>query len=205
LAHRTLARVAPLAVALLSFASFASIACNLQITGDGLAAGTSIIDSGIAIVDSAPSVNPPRLDPASPAGPTVDGWFPQQDAALPPAPDASIDASAADPCDRDHDGHRAVGGICGGDDCCDFDPIVFPGQTNFFAAANACGNFDFDCDGKQASQLDRAGCHIANFQCVGDGFGDDTKCGDEADFFTCDFAGLLCLPKKAPRKQQLCH
>ena len=159
------------------------------------------------MADSAPTVDPPRVDPASPAGPTVDASLPEDagpapiDAAPPP-----VDAAApADQCDRDHDGHRAVGGVCGGDDCCDSDANAFPGQTAFFASENACGNFDYDCDGKQAIQTPRAACHVTNFACVGDGFGSDTDCGDDEDFFTCDFAGLLCVPKKAPKKQQLCH
>ncbi len=34
-----------------------------------------------------------------------------------------------------------------GGDCCDLDGHAYPGQTDFFATANACGNFDFNCDG----------------------------------------------------------
>ena len=32
-------------------------------------------------------------------------------------------------------------------DCCDSDPNAFPGQTKYFTAQNACGSWDFSCDG----------------------------------------------------------
>ena len=31
-------------------------------------------------------------------------------------------------------------------DCCDTDPLAYPGQASFFATANACGSFDYNCD-----------------------------------------------------------
>jgi len=36
-------------------------------------------------------------------------------------------------------------------DCCDSDSDVHPGQTNYFKTANACGNFDYNCDGSATS------------------------------------------------------
>lgn len=34
------------------------------------------------------------------------------------------------------------------DDCCDGEPLAFPGQTQYFAEPRAgCGGYDYDCDG----------------------------------------------------------
>jgi hypothetical protein len=40
-----------------------------------------------------------------------------------------------------------VGYVAQGGDCCDSDANAYPGQTQFFTAANGCGSFDFNCDG----------------------------------------------------------
>jgi hypothetical protein len=32
-------------------------------------------------------------------------------------------------------------------DCCDSDKTAFPGQTAYFTTADACGGFDYNCDG----------------------------------------------------------
>lgn len=37
-------------------------------------------------------------------------------------------------------------------DCCELDPDARPGQTTFFTEANACGRFDYDCDGEARVQ-----------------------------------------------------
>jgi hypothetical protein len=44
-------------------------------------------------------------------------------------------------------GYVAVAG-----DYCDSDLNVHPGQTSFFQVANACGNFDYDCNGQEEPQ-----------------------------------------------------
>jgi hypothetical protein len=185
-----------------------AVACNLQITGDGSLLGVPgaassddapRIDAGV-VLDSALPPPPPRVDPASPSGP-IDA---SAEAAPPIDANDANDANAVDPCDRDGDGHRATG-ACGGDDCCDQDPVVFPGQQNFFASVSACGTFDYDCDGKPSPRFERAACHVTSFQCIGDGFGGDVQCGEDADFFTCDFAGLLCVGKKGKKVVQLCR
>ena len=33
-----------------------------------------------------------------------------------------------------------------GDDCCDSDANVYPGQTKYFSSINNCGNWDYDCN-----------------------------------------------------------
>ncbi len=50
-------------------------------------------------------------------------------------------------CDADDDAYLAMTDGCGGTDCDDTDPTVFPGQTVFFPTATAAGSFDYDCDG----------------------------------------------------------
>lgn len=37
-------------------------------------------------------------------------------------------------------------------DCCDNDDRAFPGQTMYFTSANACGNYDYNCDLFPSSQ-----------------------------------------------------
>ena len=47
----------------------------------------------------------------------------------------------------DGDGDGYAPGACGtGLDCCDSDNMVYPGQTAYFASANNCGNYDYNCD-----------------------------------------------------------
>jgi type II secretory pathway pseudopilin PulG len=64
-------------------------------------------------------------------------------------------------CDNDADGHYAkvTSGSCSGfysstvgDDCCDSDINAFPGQASFFATADACSNFDYNCDSVETQE-----------------------------------------------------
>lgn len=106
------------------------------------------------------------------AAPPDDADTPDPDAGDPDSgdPDASApDASdtcviGADPCDEDCDGVLATS--CGGDDCCDTDPDVFPGQTAFFETANACGDFDYDCNGSEDKRSGAgSACERKAFSC----------------------------------------
>jgi hypothetical protein len=36
--------------------------------------------------------------------------------------------------------------VLSSDDCCDLDALANPDQTAFQGVANACGDFDYDCD-----------------------------------------------------------
>ena len=40
-----------------------------------------------------------------------------------------------------------VGYVAQGGDCCDGDANAYPGQTKYFSSADACGSWDYNCDG----------------------------------------------------------
>ncbi len=40
-----------------------------------------------------------------------------------------------------------VGYVTQGGDCCDSDANAYPGQTKYFTSADACGGWDYNCDG----------------------------------------------------------
>jgi hypothetical protein len=107
-------------------------------------------------------------------------------------PDASYE-EAGDPCDLDEDGYRATG-TCGGNDCCDFDSRAHPGDTSYYGTKDACGSFDYDCNGQDEEEFPQAAsCQLAFFACNGSGF-DKTPpaCGIAATFDTCPFDVLFC-------------
>jgi hypothetical protein len=71
--------------------------------------------------------------------------------------------------DADGDGHgarnSAMSGFCAtdaataptgastvADDCCDSDVRTYPNESSYYATANACGTFDYNCDGSNTQQ-----------------------------------------------------
>ncbi len=71
------------------------------------------------------------------------------------APCTSNEKCASGYCyrDADGDGYAAASGdmVCKasaslGTDCCDSGANAHPGQTSYFTTANACGNYDYNCD-----------------------------------------------------------
>jgi hypothetical protein len=118
------------------------------------------------------------------------------------SPDAAPPASS---CDRDEDGHLAAGAPCFGDDCCDTDPNVYPGQTAYFASPSQCGGFDYDCDGAATPQYGLANCAWAGLGCAGDGFVDSTACGATAPFSVCASTGLLTCAASVGSLTQACR
>jgi hypothetical protein len=146
-------------------------------------------------------------DGAPPA--TYDAYVsptPGTDAASPPPPpsDASTasDAPPTQGCDQDGDGHAARGG-CEGDDCCDTDARAHPGDLVYFDAEDACGSFDYDCNGTDDPQYPVANCQLDFFggACGGDGFAATTACGATADYTTCSYAVFGCNTSSATRTQ----
>jgi hypothetical protein len=53
-----------------------------------------------------------------------------------------------------------AGYVADSTDCCDSDPNAHPGQTALFSAPDACGSFDYNCDGILESQAPFGGCQI---------------------------------------------
>jgi hypothetical protein len=192
-------------------ATFACIACSLETTGAGdLAplvgsahgAGHAAAPSdGSSSAASGDDASASRTDDAATGDDTPHDSGPIATDAIVVAPDATYDAGASDLCDVDHDGHRARGDTCGGDDCCDYDGRSYPGQPSYFEAVDACGSFDYDCDGKSSPRYDLSACKLVLFTCSGDGFAAATACGISSDYISCEYDVLVCAAKKALRVQ----
>ena len=107
------------------------------------------------------------------------------------APDAAI-ADGGPACDLDEDGFLAMG-ACGGTDCCDYDGRAHPGDTDFFATQDACGSFDYDCDGQDSTQFPIADCSLHGFSCGANGFDKvSPPCGTSATYDTCKYEVFSC-------------
>jgi hypothetical protein len=110
--------------------------------------------------------------------------------------------------DADSDGYgsntAAPIGFCGGAvtrpgystnalDTCDKDKNVYPGNTTFYASANQCGTYDYDCDGVETKETLTFSCPGLN-RCR-NGYAADVACGASALFGTCPLiAPANCSP-----------
>lgn len=102
------------------------------------------------------------------------------------SPDASSEGGMSVDCDQDGDGHEAIAAPCGGDDCCDTDAHVHPGETAYYTTPGNCGGFDYDCDGKDTPEYGGASCSWNTFSCSGDGFQPPVPaCGVYGTFTSC--------------------
>lgn len=116
--------------------------------------------------------------------------------------DAGDDAPF-DPCDMDHDGHKAEGGACGGDDCNDHNANQHPGQTNFITDVPDAAPFgDWNCDGTVEKAFSFTSCGIGT--CGMQGFTVDTGCGITNLFVTCN-PPLTCPATDAGMRAQGCR
>jgi hypothetical protein len=103
-------------------------------------------------------------------------------------------------CDVDQDTYlnAKIAACTGGNDCCDTDKHAHPGVTAFFTVADACGNFDYNCNGKEDPQYATSltcGGTAATGCTGGAGFLTDPGCGNSAPFYQCVGNGLLtCKP-----------
>jgi hypothetical protein len=151
------------------------------------------------------------LDASFEAASSEDAGDPDLDAAPPDAspPDASppddAPSAAASSCDQDGDGYLAAGPPCYGDDCCDTDPNVHPGQTAYFTSPSQCGSYDYDCDGAATPEYGVVDCAWAGLGCTGDGFVDATACGATAAFAVCASTGLLTCAASVGSLTQACR
>ena len=166
--------------------------------------------------DATAAVAAPDVGPA-PAGSVADGDG--EDAALAealddapedggsPGADGAPEAAppAATSCDQDGDGHLAAGPPCFGDDCCDTDANVHPGQTAYFTSASLCGSFDYDCDGASTAEYGVANCQWVGLGCTGDGFVDAAGCGATAPFSVCASSSVLTCTASVGSLTQACR
>ena len=143
--------------------------------------------------DSGSAVDAPSEAASSDAGPAGEAGSPEA---------APVTGTS---CDHDGDGHLAVGPPCFGDDCCDSDPDVHPGQTAYFTTPSQCGGFDYDCDGAATPQYGVASCTWAGLGCAGDGFVNGAACGDTAPFTVCAMATVLTCVGSVGSLTQACR
>jgi hypothetical protein len=113
-------------------------------------------------------------------------------------------AEAGSVCDEDGDGYLATGG-CGGNDCCDTDAHVHPGQTSYFTKPGVCGGYDYNCDGKESPEYGATNCTWSTFSCSGDGFAAPVPaCGAFGTFTSCSipwYDPLTCNGSNAQQAQ----
>jgi hypothetical protein len=150
--------------------------------------------------DGAPDTGPDAAtDGGGDAAPVDSG----HDAGGDSGPDAAVN------CDQDLDTYHAEGGTCGGNDCCDTDNKVHPGQTAFFPSANNCGSFDYNCNGKNDPQ------YAISISCGGTGalgctggpgYMTDPGCGNPGTYYQCVPNGALaCKPGSPVTQVQGCN
>ena len=98
-------------------------------------------------------------------------------------------------------GYAAVGG-----DCNDVDPIVSPGQFEWFTDPTTAGGFDYNCDGIEEQRY-LAIHHCSMFDCVdGEGWNEDAApaCGERGSWVSCSHVGMACVYNPSTRTQE-CH
>jgi len=178
-----------IAVTTLTFGCALDVAGRSQSSADAVSSADGAVDSALdASADDSQEVL--RVDAAVEDVSVQDGSAESGDAFIEreASYDASDSAEAGQSCDKDHDGVLAPG--CGGTDCCDKDPNVFPGQTSFFAGRNECGTFDYDCDELETSRWTVVGkaCSWCVVYCCADDstyIAEPPECGQSAEVAGC--------------------
>ena len=126
--------------------------------------------------------------------------------------------------DEDGDGQGGTAGarFCGtsppagyfstGVDCCDTDNRVKKASmaTTWRAAANNCGDFDYDCSSAVERELPAASSCISVAQCSPGWSGAVPACGASASFLNCMVMDPgpgppICFRQPATTRQQRCH
>jgi len=178
---------------------------TLKVDGEGTAdTGTEDV-----AVDSVPDS---AEDPAEDSPEDVE----TEDAATDPPPDTGEDGCTPIEWyqDVDHDGYGdnamtvwecdpPPGYSSAGGDCDDTDPLVYPGQTEFFTEPRSDGTFDYNCDGVgEYLYPDTHGCSM--FDCVdGEGWNEDLPplCGENGQWIRCSHIGPACSVQPDWRRQ----
>lgn len=127
-------------------------------------------------------------------------------------PSSAGSGGAPGGCDTDHDGHLARG-TCGGEDCDDGDPEIFPEQPDYFAEPRDNGSYDYDCSGhpeqEQTDALVCTGFSLLNCPTDQQGFlGSLPACGEEGRWGKCVTNSLLNTceePATATSSVMRCH
>jgi hypothetical protein len=161
----------------------------------GLASG---VDGSFEAASSAPAFDSDG-DAAPPDGSLSDASPPDA------SPPDDSPAATGSSCDQDGDGYMAAGPPCYGNDCCDTDANVHPGQTAYFTTPSQCGSYDYDCDGTATPEYGLADCTWTGLGCTGDGFVDATACGATAAFSVCASTGLLTCTASVGSLTQACR
>jgi hypothetical protein len=193
-----------------------ALGCGLAANGlddvglDGSVGSAGTLDGSLLDGPHAPSDGASTGADATPA--SADATLSSEDASGPPddaiapedvhilSPDGSY-AEGGDACDLDQDGYRAES--CGGSDCCDYDSRATPGDNAYYGAADACGSFDYDCDGTLEPRYAKVSCQLGFFVCTGSGFDQAPPlCGDSATYDTCNDALVTCTTTQSSVAQE---
>jgi hypothetical protein len=179
--------------------------------GTGAGAGTPTSSGG---VPTEASVTLPKPDSSVETAPSDESSL-LDDAALDVSPASDTAALAVvavadgapgpSSCDVDGDGYLATGAPCFGNDCCDIDSDVHPGQTQYFRSPSQCGSYDYDCDGIATPEYAVASCQWVGLGCTGDGFVDITACGVTAAFTVCTATSALTCTADVGSLIQACR
>ncbi len=96
-------------------------------------------------------------------------------------------------------------------DCCDTDGNAHPGATTWRSSANACGSYDYNCDGSETKTSNTsvsAGCGYRAFSCGGAsvGWADSVPaCGQTHTWFTNGCGDWAPCPQDKENRTQYCY
>ncbi len=190
------------------------VTAGLLDCGDGADCTTDTCDSvnGCASTPSdaaCDDANVCTVDACDPLAPAADGatgctnvplpaWYLDADGDGYGDPDTAICASI-----QPEGSYVNVGG-----DCCDASLLTHPGQATFYATANECGSFDYDCNGADERQSVQVGACTGGASCSGtSGFlGGPPLCGYPGTWLnscypSCSISGCSCNLSTATRTQ----
>ncbi len=172
----------------------------------------AVSDQDLASGDLAPTVDQPRPDISVSCDPLDPPWCEFQ-VLVTCTPAGETQASPcplgceAGECCTDSDNDQAVRCKTSGGDCDDLDPLVFPGQTDFFEAQRGDGTYDYNCDEQDEPELvEQIDCQKYLGDCIGDGWvGNVPDCGEWGSFSGCTKVSGDCEPDVADARQQACR
>ncbi len=215
----------PGSCAAIALISSAGVGCGVDTNGlfdsPVVDAGTGpfngLVDATTAVDTGGRPLNPPderdaETEAETDAAVVVDATTPARDASADASRDAKPDAKPdtgtgpVSACDADGDGFKSI--ACGGNDCCDLDPEVYPrANAPWYGGADRCGYDDYDCDGTVFLRYGKISCTIFNGVCEGEGYLNTPVCGNQATWEACTLASGTCAPDPTsahPQSQQ-CH